>query len=242
MAFTPSVSWNTAFNATPAGNDDPRAGDDRIRELKTALYERLSRELYFGLVGGSSAGQEGNLRQGAGRVYHRSSAPTLKPDGNTLDADDVGRMYCQSNTTPLQVYTSNLAWVPVGTVPIGTILPWHKSLTGTPALPTGWVQCDGQTLSDAASPYNGRVIPDLNGTGLFLRGSSTSGTLQSQGTRLPSSQFTISLVGIVGGGTGKWGIGEGGTGGALASPTAWGGGDAETRPVNMSVVWIMRVK
>jgi len=119
MAFTPTVTWSggtssaTGFNASPAGSADPRQGDDRIRELKVALAERLSREGYFALVGGSSAGQEGNLRQGAGRVYHQSSAPTTKPDGNALDSDDVGRLYCQSNTTPLKVRTSNSTWVSV---------------------------------------------------------------------------------------------------------------------------------
>lgn len=113
MAFSPTVAWNTAFLATPAGSDDPRQGDDRIRELKTAVDERLARELFWGLHGGSSAGQEGNLRAGAGRVYHQSSAPTVKPDGNALDADDAGRLYCQSNTTGLRVRTSNSTWVPV---------------------------------------------------------------------------------------------------------------------------------
>lgn len=119
MAFTPTVTWNggtssaTGFNASPAGSADPRQGDDRIRELKVALAERLSREMYFALVGSSSAGQEGNLRQGAGRVYHTSSAPTTKPDGNALDADDVGRMYVQSNTTALRVRTSNNTWVAI---------------------------------------------------------------------------------------------------------------------------------
>lgn len=55
-------------------------------------------------------------------------------------------------------------------------------------LPAGWVQCDGQTLSDAESPYNGVVIPNLNGVAggaagsdgqkynRFLRGNATSGT------------------------------------------------------------------
>jgi len=127
MAFTPTVTWNggtssaTGFNASPAGNADPRQGDDRIRELKVALAERLSREFYFALVGGSSAGQEGNLRQGAGRIYHRSSAPTTKPDGNAIDADDVGRLYCQSNTTPLKVRTSNSTWVSVAAEAIRSI-------------------------------------------------------------------------------------------------------------------------
>lgn len=47
----------------------------------------------------------------------------------------------------------------------------------TPFLPPGFVECNGQTLSDAESPFNGLVIPDLNsGSNRFLRGSLTSGT------------------------------------------------------------------
>jgi microcystin-dependent protein len=50
----------------------------------------------------------------------------------------------------------------------------------TPRLPDGWVECNGQTLSDSDSPYNGVTIPNLNGSGgstqRFLRGSTTSGT------------------------------------------------------------------
>ena len=72
-------------------------------------------------------------------------------------------------------------------VPLGAILDWYKSMTGVPALPWGWVQCDGQTLSDALSPMNGQAIPNLNGAAsgvdtfsngklaVFIRGGTTSG-------------------------------------------------------------------
>lgn len=64
--------------------------------------------------------------------------------------------------------------------PIGTIVGWNKSLSGTPDLPGAWVECNGQTLSDADSPMNGQAIPNLNasggGTKRFLRGKTTSGS------------------------------------------------------------------
>ena len=60
-------------------------------------------------------------------------------------------------------------------VPIGAILPWAKSITGVPSLPSNFVECNGQTLSDADSPLDGQTIPDLNGDNRFLRGNSTSG-------------------------------------------------------------------
>ena len=49
-----------------------------------------------------------------------------------------------------------------GVVPVGTVMAWHKSLPGTPALPDGWAECNGQTISDGDSPYNGQAVPDLN--------------------------------------------------------------------------------
>jgi len=67
------------------------------------------------------------------------------------------------------------------TPPIGSIVAWHASLTGVPAsLPDGYVECNGQVLSDADSPMNGETMPDLNNatdaTSRFLKGDSTSGS------------------------------------------------------------------
>lgn len=59
--------------------------------------------------------------------------------------------------------------------PVGAIIAWLKSLTNTPALASGWVECEGQTLVDPDSVYNGIVIPDLNGDNRFMRGNASSG-------------------------------------------------------------------
>jgi hypothetical protein len=69
---------------------------------------------------------------------------------------------------------------PAGLNPVGAIVAFCKSYANTPALPDEFVECNGQTLSDAQSVFNGQAIPNLNGasaaTKRFLRGSSTSGT------------------------------------------------------------------
>jgi hypothetical protein len=64
--------------------------------------------------------------------------------------------------------------------PVGAIVAWAKNLTGVSTnLPTGWVECNGQTLNDTNSPLHGTTIPNLNGasglTQRFLRGSQSSG-------------------------------------------------------------------
>jgi hypothetical protein len=80
---------------------------------------------------------------------------------------------------PRQLLTSApYSFSTFGQVPIGTITAWHKSMTGTPALPDGWVECNGQTIADPESPFDGQVIPDLNGEGRFLKGSGVSGATE----------------------------------------------------------------
>lgn len=64
--------------------------------------------------------------------------------------------------------------------PVGAVVAWCKSLPGVPQdLPSGWVECNGQTLDDAESPLNGQTIPPMNGTNddnkRFLRGATASG-------------------------------------------------------------------
>ena len=60
-------------------------------------------------------------------------------------------------------------------VPIGSVIPWAKSITGVPqTLPSSYVECSGQVLSDADSPLNGQTIPNLNNS-VYLRSNSTSG-------------------------------------------------------------------
>lgn len=68
-------------------------------------------------------------------------------------------------------------------VPIGTVLAWLKSLSGTPSIPAGYVECNGQTISDSTSLYDGVTLPDLNGNNNFLRGGSTSGSTGGYDTR-----------------------------------------------------------
>jgi len=51
MGFT-----NTFDTATPAGSDDPTEADDRMREIKAALQERLAVEHVFALTGTEVSG------------------------------------------------------------------------------------------------------------------------------------------------------------------------------------------
>lgn len=58
--------------------------------------------------------------------------------------------------------------------PVGMIVGWHKSMTGTPPLTEAWEECDGSPVANASSPYFGQNLPDLTDT-RFLAGWYNSG-------------------------------------------------------------------
>jgi hypothetical protein len=150
--------------------------------------------------------------------------------------------------------------------PIGSIIFWHKSLTGIPGtLPLGWVECNGQTISDSESPINGQVIPNINGDGRFIRGSEISGTTQvsqnksqtltGNGTldinvKNDGGNAISPLVNLGGSSygqlsaSGPWGIDAAkiSSNDIAAKLSLAAGSPDESRPINISMVAIMRIK
>lgn len=138
-------------------------------------------------------------------------------------------------------------------LPVGSVYCWHKNFAGTPPLTEYWHEVDGSTITDTNSPYNGATLPDWNGEGRFLRGGTESGIEQDDefgrhqhngdGTQEGIiSDGTAGLLRKDGGGTPD-GIDSGGSEVNVNNPMyiPAEGGD-ETRPINASCVWIMRIK
>jgi hypothetical protein len=114
--------------------------------------------------------------------------------------------------------------------PVGTVMAWAKSFTGVPAsLPSGWVQCDGQTLSDADSPLNGQVMPAMNAANRFARGGTTSGTTGGATTHSHSAFTTGNAT-------------AGGSGAFILTNSPYNWSTVASIPSYYDVVWIIRVK
>ena len=62
--------------------------------------------------------------------------------GESLYSADLNDSFTDKNTTFTTEYGTGTTDGTLN-VPIGTIIPWVKDLTGTPSLPTGWLECDG---------------------------------------------------------------------------------------------------
>lgn len=141
-------------------------------------------------------------------------------------------------------------------IPVGSILAWHKDII-SPALtlPDGWLECNGQACNDPQSIFYGTNLPNLNTApagyngAYFLRGGSTSGTLQSatvvfdrntgsrivltseeNGTRVYNSDGTFTQT-----------VNLNYIASSLTSDGSVNQYEA-TRPLNMSVVWIIKTR
>ena len=156
-------------------------------------------------------------------------------NGQIIDANDVND-------------TNNAIIMNQFVQPIGSVIAWLKDLTNTPSLPSNWVECNGQVLSDEDSVYDGQTIPNLNGTeNRFLRGNATSGTTGGTKTHtltiaeMPSHHHTIPTR-----------VGSGYTSSittvsmaanSTRNSNSTGGGEAHNNePQYYNVVWIMRIK
>lgn len=118
-----------------------------------------------------------------------------------------------------------------GNLPIGSVIAWHKSITGAPAtMPGCWVECNGQTLSDSDSPLDGQTLPNLNGNNNFLRCATTSGG--TGGTATHSHTVTGGSIAINAGASTNAGITAG----------SFGTGATSSLPIYMNCVWIVRIK
>jgi len=106
-------------------------------------------------------------------------------DGTTTDklVDSTQNFSATTNVTMIIHNTTDSTWAYITAVDGNTTLSISSDVmaTGedytiykTPNLPDGYVECSGQTLSDASSPYNGEVIPDLNAT-IQFSGTATAG-------------------------------------------------------------------
>jgi hypothetical protein len=90
-----TVVWATTFSytydtATPAGSDDPAEADDRMREIKAAIQERMNVCMYWPLTGTEvSDADAGEVRK---ILFHEpiAATPTVAANHGDLRVKDVG--------------------------------------------------------------------------------------------------------------------------------------------------------
>lgn len=126
------------------------------------------------------------------------------------------------------------------------------TIYATPALSSAWIECNGQAISDADSPFNGGTAPDLNGTSnatdRFIRGikNAVTGTTGGADTvtltdaNLPSTTRTGSGGNRT---TATYSAGSSSTLGLMDTANS-NGTDTPFNilPPYVNLTWIMRIK
>lgn len=179
---------------------------------------------------------------------HNSSSSAIQVNINTsgspsyeyINASDTARAFFDGSNWRVDDGLNN-----------GDIKQFHKNFGGrSREIPWGYVECDGTAISKSWSEDDGQTINDLNGDARFLRGGSSSGTEQadafqgfdiSTGERAPDTAASAPFSYFVATNTPNSGQGKISTtftdDGVNGTPRT----STETRPVNMTVVYIMKV-
>lgn len=113
-----------------------------------------------------------------GKLYLDTLTTYIFGEGNNVTIAANDSIILDSSTVDI---TGNLTVSGFsGFVPLGGIIPWMKNATGTPSLPSNWIEMDGEVHAiPCSSPFANASChytpPDLNGENRFLRGNDTSG-------------------------------------------------------------------
>lgn len=190
----------------PAGSEDPKLGDNRIRELAAAVAELLNVDHYMGTDGGAGTGynEDAAGRHNKATLRAQTSNPTSVADTIILfskDVDGKAEAHLKDEdgnviqlTTAGKIKKSYLE--DNSFVPPGAFQPYAGSTA-----PDGWLLCNGAAVSretyaalfavcgethgegDGATTFN---VPDL--VGYFVRGLDTVGAVDADARTLGSIQ------------------------------------------------------
>jgi len=99
--------------AVPAGSEDPKLGDNRIRELAAAVAEILNKDHYIGVNGGSGTGYNEDAAGEHNKVTLRATTkPTAVASKGFVYGKDVGGkielFYEDEDGTEIQITTGGI--------------------------------------------------------------------------------------------------------------------------------------
>lgn len=128
--------------------------NDVIRDNNDALEIALNKEMNFST--GGVASLQGILKQGSARSFFQDSAPATRVDGSAFASTDLGMLWIDSNSSPinkLSILTATTpTWTPVSNEIIAVLLAANRVFAGIITLG------DGSKLATSAAPTADAMI------------------------------------------------------------------------------------
>jgi hypothetical protein len=218
------ATWNAAFNASPAGGDNPSQGDDKIREFKVTMYDRWVKEHYLDLSEGGAQPRQGLHRAGSAVAFYQVSAPTQR-NGVALGSTDSGIIWINSTTKDMYTWTGS-AWALTAMPPIGSV---YMQLPGYDAPGTLY---PGTTWTDISSVFAGDFFRVAGGNASAFASGRQAQDIQPHGHFVPVCDANVT-------GAIYPRLASGGTVYPVSVSTALAGA-TETRPQNQTILVFVR--
>ena len=149
-------TWNSTYENTPKELSSPGNGDDELRNLKTTVRNRMSKEHQFST--GANA-RQGIHKAGSSIPFIQDSEPTVRTDGTAFESDyDEGRLWIDTSSGGRLMYIDSISsgtptWKPVLLESVGKI----QAFVSNPPSSERWVSCDGRLITDSDTSPDGTV-------------------------------------------------------------------------------------
>lgn len=110
--FVFGATWDGSFEASPSGSDSVSTLDDRDREIKNEIRERMEVDHRFGTLATSE--DDGRHREGSAVTYYRTACPATLDvadagGDSSLGSGDIGRL-CRDSDDGHQKTWNGSAW------------------------------------------------------------------------------------------------------------------------------------
>ena len=165
-----------------------------------------------------------------------------------IDSLEIETSKLVTEVNSLKVKMDNLTIAPLGSIVAWTPKP-DKETNNLQSLPSGWVECDGSQIK--AGIWRGQYTPNLNGEKRFLRGGLEKDVLKLEYDEMENIQFSfvdryVKIGSCQSGDHEIWNmaIRQGNTQDdpvCERTETFSFGSGSETKPINMNVIWIMKI-
>ena len=109
-----AVTWDAVYKEKPPGTQSPTLGDNRMRETRESIQERMT-NAHYTVDDSQSTGSSATdwwHKMGSAKIWYQAAVPTVRVLGSstglsTITSDDNGRLWFDSDATTPSLFVWN---------------------------------------------------------------------------------------------------------------------------------------